>query len=509
MGCQETEYLDEHGKCVLCRSCMPGQELSKDCGDGVGGDAQCVACPPRKFKDSWGHHGCKPCLSCALINRIQKSNCTATANAVCGECLPGFYRKARLSGQLDWECIPCTKQTPSSEPQCRSRTNLVKVAVPTVPPQDTALLALTSSALVIIVLVLLALSIIYCKRFWKSQCQRVFLRTQNFSGQRAMFPTSAVPGRFLCEEQMSGPCCLGMKNLSPCYRQTEGPVEAVQFISEGEAIGLQLPPAQPELELPPAVAGSPVPKSQLSRSGLESQPLMRGCAERRAAAMAAPDLRSGTAEALAPLSSCASEMQHKWPHTPVECTELDLQKFSSQMEFVGSERPEEAGSRAAPKESGSAALEAGSGLSMGPARDASTAMQSPAMQSPAMQSPATESRERQVNDAQSLVTQISSTMKGLPVAELPHSLVQSLAFLLDPSLNGVKNFSHVALELGVMPQLLGRISGFEQLVAHLTYSGDTVTIPRLAQALQRLQRFDALLLLCDHFALSQIQGRQC
>lgn len=54
----------------------------------------------------------------------------------------------------------------------RSRTNLVKVAVPTVPPQDTALLALTSSALVIIVLVLLALAIIYCKRFWKSQCQR-------------------------------------------------------------------------------------------------------------------------------------------------------------------------------------------------------------------------------------------------------------------------------------------------------------------------------------------------
>lgn len=54
----------------------------------------------------------------------------------------------------------------------RSRTNLVKVAIPTVPPQDTALLALTSSALVIIVLVLLALSIIYCKRFWKSQCQR-------------------------------------------------------------------------------------------------------------------------------------------------------------------------------------------------------------------------------------------------------------------------------------------------------------------------------------------------
>ncbi|NXL87299.1 TNR27 factor, partial [Alectura lathami] len=285
MGCQESEYLDEHGKCVPCRNCMPGQELSKDCGDGVGGDAQCVACPPRKFKDSWGHHGCKPCLSCTLINRIQKSNCTATSNAVCGECLPGFYRKARISGQLDWECIPCTKQTPSSEPQCRSRTNLVKVAVPTVPPQDTALLALTSSALVIIVLVLLALSIIYCKRFWKSQCQRV------------------------------------------------------QFISEGEAIGLQLPPAQPDLELPPAMAASPASASRRARSILESQPMVRaaGCGDHLAAPMAPSELRPGMAEALAPLSSCASEMQHKWPHAPVECTELDLQKFSSQVEFVGSE----------------------------------------------------------------------------------------------------------------------------------------------------------------------------
>ncbi|NXV96325.1 TNR27 factor, partial [Calonectris borealis] len=283
MSCQESEYLDEHGKCIPCRNCMPGQELSKDCGDGGGGDAQCVACPPRKFKDSWGHHGCKPCLSCTLINRVQKSNCTATTNAVCGECLPGFYRKARISGQLDWECIPCTKQTPSSEPQCRSRTNLVKVAIPTVPPQDTALLALTSSALVIIVLVLLALSIIYCKRFWKSQCQR-----------------------------------------------------------DGEAVGLQLPSLQPEMDLPPAVAVGTASKAQLGRSLLESQPLIRasGRGDCLAGVLPPSDPRQGqpgTAEALAPLSSCASEMQHKWPHAPVECTELDLQKFSTQAEFVGGE----------------------------------------------------------------------------------------------------------------------------------------------------------------------------
>ncbi|KAM6117314.1 tumor necrosis factor receptor superfamily member 27 [Pterocles gutturalis] len=492
MDCQESEYLDEHGKYPPCRSCMPGQELSKDCGDGGGEDAQCVPCPPRKFKDCWGHHGCKPCLSCTLINRVQKSNCTATTNAVCGECLPGFYRKARISGQLDWECIPCTKQTPSSEPQCRSRPNLVRVAVPTVPPQDTALLALTSSALVIIVLVLLALSIIYCKRFWKSQCQRVFLRTQNFSGQRATFPTTAAPGRFPCEEQMSGPCCLGVKNLSPCYRQAEGPVEAVQFISDGEAVGLQLPSLQLEPELPPAVAAS---KAQLGRSLLESQPLIRasGRGDGLAGVLPPADPRQGPREALAPLSSCASEMQHKWPHAPVECTELDLQKFSTQAEFMGGERPEDMASRAAqriPAESG--------GVGRAGARRLPSAFLNPT----------TKSGEQPVDDAQSLVTQLSSTTKGLQVAELPHALVQSLAFLLDPSLNGTKNFSHVALELGVAPQLLGRISGFEQLVSHFARSGDVVTIPLLAEALQRLQRFDALLLLCDHFVLSQAQGHQ-
>ncbi|NXP89261.1 TNR27 factor, partial [Passerina amoena] len=162
----------------------------------------------------------------------------------------------------------------------RSRTNLVKVAVPTVPPQDTALLALTSSALVIIVLVLLALSIIYCKRFWKSQCQR-----------------------------------------------------------DGEAVGLQLPSLQPEMDLPPAIAASTASKAQLGRSLLESQPLIRasGHGDCLEGVLPPPTPRQGTVEALAPLSSCASEMQHKWPHAPVECTELDLQKFSSQAEFVGGE----------------------------------------------------------------------------------------------------------------------------------------------------------------------------
>lgn len=141
----------------------------------------------------------------------------------------------------------------------------------------------------------------------------------------------------------------------------------VQFNSDVEAVGLQLPSLQPEMDLPPAVVVGTASKAQLGRSLLESQPLIRasGRGDCLAGVLPPSDPRQGqpgTVEALAPLSSCASEMQHKWPHTPVECTELDLQKFSTQAEFVGGERPEDAASRAAQRilaESGSAGREGG------------------------------------------------------------------------------------------------------------------------------------------------------
>lgn len=72
----------------------------QDCGYGEGGDAYCTACPPRRYKSSWGHHRCQSCITCAVINRVQKVNCTATSNAVCGDCLPRWacYMRPSLSG---------------------------------------------------------------------------------------------------------------------------------------------------------------------------------------------------------------------------------------------------------------------------------------------------------------------------------------------------------------------------------------------------------------------------
>ncbi|XP_078259199.1 tumor necrosis factor receptor superfamily member 19 isoform X3 [Rhinoraja longicauda] len=119
--CQEQEYRDKAGNCAACKQCGPGQELSKECGFGYGDDGQCVTCRPSRFKEDWGFQKCKPCSDCALVNRVQKANCTATGNAVCGDCLSGFYRKTKLGGFQEMECIPCGEAPPPYEPHWSMR----------------------------------------------------------------------------------------------------------------------------------------------------------------------------------------------------------------------------------------------------------------------------------------------------------------------------------------------------------------------------------------------------
>lgn len=162
--CREQEYKDRHGNCMACKHCEAGQELSKECGFGYGEDAQCVACRPSRFKEDRGLQKCKPCLDCALLNRFQTGNCSATSNAVCGDCLPGFYRKTKLSGFLDMECIQCGDPPPPYEPHCSGRVNLVPITSTVTSPRDIALAAVICSALATVLLALLVLCVIYCKR---------------------------------------------------------------------------------------------------------------------------------------------------------------------------------------------------------------------------------------------------------------------------------------------------------------------------------------------------------
>ncbi|XP_072899833.1 tumor necrosis factor receptor superfamily member 19-like isoform X5 [Hemitrygon akajei] len=183
--CQEQEYRDEAGNCVACKQCGPGQELSKECGFGYGDDGQCVTCRPSRFKEDWGFQKCKPCSDCALVNRIQKANCTATSNAVCGECLTGFYRKTKLGGFQEMECIPCGEPPPPYEPHCSARVNLVKISSTSSSPRDTALAAVICSALAMVLLALLILCIIYCKKQFMEKNPNWSMRLQDAQFNRA------------------------------------------------------------------------------------------------------------------------------------------------------------------------------------------------------------------------------------------------------------------------------------------------------------------------------------
>ncbi|XP_032249780.1 tumor necrosis factor receptor superfamily member 27 isoform X1 [Halichoerus grypus] len=293
MDCQENEYWDQWGQCVTCQLCGPGQELSKDCGYGEGGDAYCTACPARRFKSSWGHHRCQTCITCAVINRIQKANCTATSNAVCGDCLPRFYRKTRIGGLQDQECIPCTRQTPTSEVQCAFQLSLVKADVPTVPPQEATLVALMSSLLVVFTLAFLGLFFLYCKQFFNRHCQREKL---------TLFLD--LP--------------LGSLNLIPQFAGGSLQFEADEAAEEESLF--TMPPGQ-----------ETSPESPLSESIFETQPLNPILDDDCSSTCGFPTQESFT------MASCASESHSHWVHTPIECTELDLQTFSSSASYTGAE----------------------------------------------------------------------------------------------------------------------------------------------------------------------------
>ncbi|XP_061828638.1 tumor necrosis factor receptor superfamily member 19-like [Nerophis lumbriciformis] len=178
--CREQEYKDQFGNCKACKQCNAGQELSKECGFGYGEDARCVPCRTSRFKEDRSLQKCKPCLDCGVINRFQKSNCSTTSNAVCGECLPGFYRKTKLSGFKDMECIPCGDSPPLYEPHCSGRVNLVPLPSVVTSPRDIALAAVICSALATVLLALLVLCVIYCKRqLLEKKHSAASLRTQD------------------------------------------------------------------------------------------------------------------------------------------------------------------------------------------------------------------------------------------------------------------------------------------------------------------------------------------
>uniref|UniRef100_UPI0037E87F93 tumor necrosis factor receptor superfamily member 19-like isoform X2 n=1 Tax=Semicossyphus pulcher TaxID=241346 RepID=UPI0037E87F93 len=229
--CREQEFKDPFGNCKPCKQCDAGQELSKECGFGYGEDARCVPCRSSRFKEDQSLQKCKPCLDCGLINRYQKDNCSTTSNAVCGNCLPGYYRKTKLSGFQDMECIPCGDPPPPYEPHCSGRVNLVPLPSVVTSPHDLALAAIICSALATVLLALLVLCVIYCKRQVLERKPCGSLRSQDCPSSGAEL--SCLDPCWL-HDFSQGPCC--QCHLGPSH--TCGPVHLIPSLCYNESCSL-------------------------------------------------------------------------------------------------------------------------------------------------------------------------------------------------------------------------------------------------------------------------------
>lgn len=347
--CRENEFLDADGNCKFCKECGPGLELTKDCGFGVGADAECLPCRSNRYKDAWGPQKCKRCLVCPLVNRFREMNCTVSSNAVCGKCLPGFYRKTRLGGMLDMECIPCSDPVGPNQSQCISRTNMVRVPSTDAPAVDTALVAVICSALTTILLAALLLCFIHCKRLIAEKQsnghqrppvnERVRVDSSSSAGQMGDTSTEAL---------MKYSRNINVVNNSA---QPSGSTDVVQpkeapFTLRSCFVTYLCPSGFDDQDR--STVTCPAFPSSLPRGSTECQPLVQaiGCSD----CSNPSSSEGGTGGKLlgdcgecarvvpggdpcnAAMVHCASGCQRRPQHLPIECTELDLEGYLSDVQ---------------------------------------------------------------------------------------------------------------------------------------------------------------------------------
>lgn len=182
--------------------------------------------------------------------------------------------------------------------------------------------------------------------------------------------------------------------FSPVLFLALGPVEDSRFFSEGEGLRLHLPTQQADRDFSKPMTVSPrIPQA---RSPLETRPLLRnsGCSDSSAGGSLSTELRqnsAGDTDDPAPISSCATEMQHHWPHAPVECTELDLQNLSTQAELLHRDDAEKRDARGT--------LQGRTESCGNPAAEARLISGSPRSSYSSFRSPTAESGEQTVSEA--------------------------------------------------------------------------------------------------------------
>lgn len=307
MDCSADEYYHV-GQCHKCLQCPPGQELKEDCGYGVGVSAVCGVCDARWFKEEWGSHPCALCQNCRRLNRYQIKRCTHTDNAVCGNCLPGFYSKTRLDGLEDLECLPCGP-TPLRNIQC-SRGEVIGVAkgqTSEAPVQNASAIVTACAATAVLTTFLFAIACVtyQTRASLRRTCKRCLspVSTHQHNSDASSIPMTAV-----------------------CTVMQEADVDR-----SGSRLPLGDPRTLDDVSFDFCLYGC---KANLT-AGIISQ------------AQESPDFSSSDSDLSnqrviltlvggksTPEPCCAVEQRTGWGlHAPVECTELDLQQLSNLPEF--------------------------------------------------------------------------------------------------------------------------------------------------------------------------------
>ncbi|XP_023689801.2 tumor necrosis factor receptor superfamily member 27 [Paramormyrops kingsleyae] len=312
MHCLENQYF-YNGECRTCHQCGPGLELSEECGYGSGGNAHCIHCGVRSYKEDWGHHNCKICLSCKQLNRQQILPCTARRNTVCGNCLPGFYSKTRIDGLQDLECMPCGA-TSGTESRC-TRNKVVDTDIngnaETSPQRDVAAIAMCGT--VVTMAIVLSLLLLVC--IWHALLKKMF--------------------KVCREPQHHSEDSAIISNGEALVLNVEKDVQLSGFLPVSEdSATVDIPVALKSILHTRGVLENSETSSR-SRS-LDFQPLMRNssCSQCSAQSVShgscdssdSRDCFTGECPSLLKTDNkyCASDQQGGYWHAPIECTELDF-----------------------------------------------------------------------------------------------------------------------------------------------------------------------------------------
>ncbi|KAM3837827.1 tumor necrosis factor receptor superfamily member 19L [Vipera latastei] len=136
-ACGGQEYRGADGRCLLCQTCPAGAEPDRvsrlslqasaealpersltllKCGYGSGLGMACKPCSAGFFSSTSGLGFCSSHTLCQAKKRIHLHIGTATADTLCGACLPGYYSP---DGETDPRstCLPCLA-APGGVPGC-------------------------------------------------------------------------------------------------------------------------------------------------------------------------------------------------------------------------------------------------------------------------------------------------------------------------------------------------------------------------------------------------------